>query len=173
MTTLSDAQQLVDDDSVRILITAADAHGRLRLFATRSSVTALSKKPEGWRKSRELKVKDIRPDKLEKKYERSAFVLSKGQTKVVVLPHEWGIELLVGIAVAVSSTAVIELTKLLWRKWQNQKGKRTKELSVLRFQVMEKRRGKIRGKTIEYSGDLTVKQVEKVLRDGFALVQKS
>lgn len=52
MTTLSDAQQLVDNDSERILITAADAHGHLRLFATRSSVTALSKKPEGWRKSR-------------------------------------------------------------------------------------------------------------------------
>jgi hypothetical protein len=173
MITNTDAQQLVDGASVRVLITAADAHGRLRAFADRSSYTALSKKPEGWRKSRELSVEDIRPDNLEK-FKRPAWILSKGRTKVVALQHEWGIELLVGIAGGVGSAAVIGLTKLLWRKWQNQKkGKRTNELSVLRFQVMEKGRGKIRSKTIEYSGDLTATQIEKVLLNGFALVQKT
>lgn len=172
MSTNIEAQQLVDDASVRILITAADAHGRLRAFSDRSSITALDEKPEGWRKSRQLIVEDIMPHDLEKA-ERPGWLLSKGRTKVAVLPHEWGIELLIGIAAGVGSTAIIELTKLLWQKWQHQKSKRTKELSVLRFQVMEKGRGKIRTKTIEYSGDLSATQIEKVLRDGVALVQSS
>lgn len=169
MSTNIDVQQLVDDASVRILITAADAHGRLRAFSDRSSIAALDEKPDGWRKSRQLTVEDIMQHDLEKA-KRPGWILSKGQTKVAVLPHEWGIELLIGIAVGVGSTAIIELTKLLWRKWQHQKSKRTKELSVLRIQIMEKGRGRIRTKTIEYSGDLSATHIEKVLRDGFTLV---
>ena len=172
MSTNKDAQKLVDSASVRILITAADAHGRLRAFSDRSSSKALRDKPEGWRKSPQLTVRDIMPDDL-KKAQRPGWVLSKGGTKVAVLPHEWGLELLVQIAAGVASAAVIALTQHLWRRWQRQKSKRTKELSVLRFQVMEKRRGKIRTKTIEYSGDLSAKQIERVLQDGFALVHSS
>jgi hypothetical protein len=172
MITNAYAQKLVNKASVRILITASDAYGRLRPESDRSSSAVLYHNVKGWEKSPVLKVRDNLQTNL-RTIERSAWIFSKGQTRIAALQHEWGVELLPEIVAGVTATGIIELTRLFWRRWQNQKkATRSKEQSVLRFQIKEEGKGNVRTKTIEYSGNLNLAQVDKIMEDGFKLVQK-
>lgn len=122
------AQNIFDHANVRILLTAADDFGRLRFHSIRSSRSAIQEAPGGWKKSPVRKVRD-------ETRQREAWILSAKEVKAVVLPHEWGVELAIGVAAGVGTTAIVELTKWLWRRWQGQESKGTTELPVIRIQV--------------------------------------
>lgn len=170
MRTDSDAQALVDGATARILIAVADSYGRLRYYSERHSSKAIEGKPEGWKKSAKVSVNDVFPDL--NTSVRFGRVFSKGRVDALALPHEWGVELLIGVVAGVGSTAITALAKWIWRKWERQKEKRPEELSVIRFQVMDNHGKKQKIRTVEMSGHLTEVQVSQILKEGFQLMRE-
>lgn len=90
---------------------------------------------------------------------------------MAVVPHEWGVEILIGIAAGVATEAILQLTKYLWFQWTHQKVSKVDEVPIMRVQVIRKTNRKGRTvQTLEIFGEVGAQAIASLLKDGMALL---
>jgi hypothetical protein len=166
---LTTLQQKFDGPSVRVLVTIVDTYGRPLAFSRRrSSRKVLGKQPPGWIKSSPQSIND--PTR------RDAWVLSKGRTTVIAVPHEWGVELVIPIVAGIAVEGIVALTKWAWSRWHRQGRGRDNETTSIRVQVVtaRDRQGRPRVmRTLEVSGAISGAELRRVLKDASTSSRRS
>lgn len=163
------AHSLVLEPDARIILSGSDSLGRLPIsHSARDSTKALERTPPGWSKSERLDLPD--PEQ-PGQGTRVGWLWSKGETRVAVVPHEWGVEILIGIAAGVATEAILQLANYLWSQWTRQEINGGDEMPIMRMQVIRKTNNKGRAvQTLEISGKGGAQAIVALLKDGMALL---